>query len=131
MPDGTLTARPPRPDTAAPGPRPRPAPPHPAREHLAAIADKLTACGITPRLTHLGGTLVLTIDHPAGPDYATITIDPDPGTVNGLPLDCTCLWTPGPGTAPDAIAGTIAAIFHAISTGASGPTPAQDTPRTQ
>jgi hypothetical protein len=98
---------------------PCPDPPGPAAQHLAAIAARLTARGLTPRLTRLGALPVLTIDQPAaGPDPVTITIDPCPGpgagTGPGLPLDCTCLWTPAPGTAPETTADTIITILNAL-----------------
>jgi hypothetical protein len=84
-----------------------------AGRHLAAIAARLTAHGVTSRLTRLGGTPVLTIDQPAtGPHPVTVTVDPDPGT--GLPVDCTCLWTPGPGSTPEDTADTIAAVLNAL-----------------
>jgi hypothetical protein len=84
-----------------------------AGPHLAAIAARLIAHGVTSRLTRLGGTPVLTIDQPAtGPYPVTVTVDPDPGT--GLPVECTCLWTPGPGTTPEATADTIVAVLAAL-----------------
>jgi hypothetical protein len=86
-----------------------------AGQHLAAIAARLTARGITSRLTRLGGTPVLTIDQPGpGPYPVTVTVDPDPGTGSGLPVDCTCLWTPAPGTTPEATADTIITVLNAL-----------------
>jgi hypothetical protein len=97
--------------TAHPGPPPPPAAQAGAARHLAAIADGLAGHGITSHLTRIGGTPVLTIDEPAaGPDYATITIDPGPG----LHLDCTCIWTPPPGTTPQAATATILTVLNAI-----------------
>jgi hypothetical protein len=97
--------------TADPAPTPAPAAPPSAAQHLAAIAAGLAGHGITSRLTRIGGTPVLTIDEPAaGPDHATVTIDPGPG----LHLDCTCIWTPAPGTTPQAAAATIRTVLNAI-----------------
>ena len=107
------------------GPGPRPAPPAPAgdaRQHLAAIAAALAGHGITSRLTRLGGTPVLTTGQPAaGPDPATIAIDPVPGGGPVLRLDCTCTWTPAPGTTPHATAAVITAVLHAARPARPGP----------
>jgi hypothetical protein len=90
--------------------------------HLADIAAALAADGIACRLTRLAGTPVLTIDAPgAGPDPVTIAVDPDTRAAPGLRLDCTCTWTPAPGTAPEAAAGAISAVLNALS---PGPRPA-------
>jgi hypothetical protein len=111
--------------------RPTPQPPPPsqvshARQHLAAIAATLTGHGIAARLTRLGGIPVLTIDQPGpGPDRATVSIDPAPGT--GQQYDCTCIWTPAPGSTPQATAGTIITVLDAITR--PGAPPGQDTPR--
>jgi hypothetical protein len=97
-----------------------------ARQHLAAIADTLTAHGIPSRLERLGAITTLTIDRPGtGPDPATISIDPDPHGGPGLYLDCTCIWTPGPGTTPQATAAAILTILSAI-----GPGPSHEPPGT-
>ena len=106
------------------------APPDPAGQHLTAIAARLTAWGVTSRLTRLGTIPVLTIDQPAaGPCPVTVTIDPDPGNGPGLPLDCTCLWTPPPGTAPETTADTIITVLNALRPATGRPEPRQDTPR--
>ncbi len=84
-------------------------------EYLAAIAAGITARGVPGRLTRIGGTAVLTIDQPAaGPDPITVTVVPGTGNDSGLPVDCTCLWTPAPGTTPEAAADTIAAVPNAL-----------------
>jgi hypothetical protein len=91
------------------------APSGPASQHLAAIAASLSGHGIASTLTRIGGTPTLTIGEPAaGPDHATVTIDPDPGGAPGLHLDCTCIWTPPPGAAPGATAATIIAVLNAL-----------------
>lgn len=82
--------------------------------HLDAIAAALAGCGIASRVTRLAGTPVLTAGGPAaGPDTATVTIDPDPGGGPALTLDCTCIWTPARGAAPRAVAATITAVLAA------------------
>jgi hypothetical protein len=97
--------------TADPGHPAAPAGQASHAQHLTAIAAGLAGHGITSRMTRIGGTPVLTIDEPAaGPDYATITIDPGAG----LQLDCTCIWTPAPGTTPQATAATIITVLNAI-----------------
>jgi hypothetical protein len=109
--------------------------PDPASHHLAAIAARLTARGFASELTILGSTPVLTIEDPAaGPHPATVTIDPDISNGPGLPVDCTCLWTPAPGTAPEATADTIITVLNAIrpatngANGADGAVPGNDNP---
>jgi hypothetical protein len=88
-----------------------------AGRHLTAIAARLTARGIVSRLTRLGGTPVLTIDQPTGGPYpVTVTVDPGTGTGSGVPVDCTCLWTPAPGTTPEATADTIVTVLNALRT---------------
>jgi hypothetical protein len=94
-----------------PGHPPLTAPPG---QHLAALADGFTRRGISTRLTRIGDVPVLTIEEATGgPNPTTISIDPDLDDP-GLSLDCTCLWTPAPGTTPEAIADTIIAILNAI-----------------
>jgi hypothetical protein len=86
-----------------------------AGQHLTAIAARLAARGVASRLTLLGGTPVLTIDRPgAGPDPVTVTVDPGTSNGSGLPVECTCLWTPIPGTTPEATADTIVTVLDAI-----------------
>ena len=86
-----------------------------ASQYLTAIAARLTDHGITNSLTCLGGTPVLTIEEPAaGAEPVTVTIDPDTRNGSGLWMECTCLWTPAPGTAPEATADTILTVLDAI-----------------
>ena len=86
-----------------------------AHQHLAAIAASLAKHGLTSRLTRLGGTPVLTVDEPAGgPDSPTVAIDPDTSGDSGLRVDCTCIWTPAPGTSPQATADTIVTVLNAL-----------------
>ena len=97
-----------------------------ASQHLTAIAARLTARGITSRLARLGGTPVLTIDQLAsGPYPVTVTVDPDTGTGSGLPVDCTCLWTPAPGTTPEAPADTIVTVLSALRPAIDGAEPGE------
>jgi hypothetical protein len=119
-------ARPPGPGEQASQHRP-PLPREQARRHLTAIAASLTGHGIPSRLTSIGGVPVLTIEDTTGPHPATIAIDPDLATSTGQPLDCTCLWTPPPGTAPEATAATIRAVLNIIRPAATGPGSRQDT----
>jgi hypothetical protein len=88
-----------------------------ASQHLSAIAARLTDHGIASRLSVLGSTPVLTIEEPAaGPNPPTVSVDPDPYADDGpdLSLDCTCLWTPAPGTTPEATADTIMIVLKVI-----------------
>jgi hypothetical protein len=39
----------------------------------------------------------------------------------GLHLDCTCVWTPAPGTTPQVTAAVITAVLNAASTGLPRP----------
>ena len=82
--------------------------------YLDAIAAALASRGIRTQLTCPAGTPVLAASGPAaGPDAATVTIHPDPGAAPALVLDCTCIWAPAPGTAPQAVAATAAGILAA------------------
>jgi hypothetical protein len=93
---------------------PQPEPHDQADRQLTAVAAAFTAHGISARLSRIGDVPVLTIEEPAGgPDPTTISINPDLGNP-GLPLECTCLWTPPPSATPEAIADTIVAILNAI-----------------
>ena len=56
---------------------------------------------------------MLTTGPPAGPHAATVAIDPDLRAGPGLRLDCTCIWTPAPGTTAQAAAAVIAAVLNA------------------
>lgn len=88
-----------------------------ASQHLSAIAARLTDHGIASRLGRVGSTPVLTIEElAAGPNPPSVSVDPDPYAESGseLSLDCTCLWTPAPGTTPEATADTIMIILKAI-----------------
>ena len=92
-----------------------------ASQHLTAIAARLADHGIASSLTCLGGTPVLTIEEPAaGPNPAAVSIDPDTSNGPGLWIDCTCLWTPSPGTPPEATADTIRTVLNAIRPGTTG-----------
>ena len=84
--------------------------------HLDAIAAALAARGITSRITVPAGTPVLTTGPQSGPHAATVAIDPDLCAGPGLRLDCTCVWTPAPGTTPQAAAAAIAAVLAAART---------------
>src|SRR5690242_6659065 len=84
--------------------------------YLDAVAAALARHGVSCRITRPAGTSpVLVTGPPAGPGGATIAIDPDPWAVPDLRLDCTCVWTPPPGTAPEATAATMAAVLHAAA----------------
>jgi hypothetical protein len=105
----------------------RPAPSDPVSRHLTAIAARLTARGVSSRLTRLGGTPVLTIEDPvAGANPTTVTIDPDTSNGPGLPVDCTCLWTPASGTGPEATADTIITVLNAVRPATNGAGPGND-----
>ena len=105
--------------TTAPAPA-RPADPAAVTRHLAAIATALAARGIAARITAPAGTPVLTTGPRPGPHAATVAIDPDLRAGPGLRLDCTCVWTPAPGTTPQAAAAAIAAVL-AATRAAPGP----------
>ncbi len=100
------------------GPVQSPAPHDPAslaRQHLSAIAASLAGRGVTSRLTLLGGTPVLTAAEPAGgPDSPTVAVDPDTSGGPGLRFDCTCIWTPAPGSTATATADTILTVLNAV-----------------
>jgi len=84
------------------------------RPYLDAVAAALARHGVGCRITHLAETTpVLVTGSPARPGGATIAIDPDPWAVPELRLDCTCVWTPPPGTTPEATAATMFAVLHA------------------
>jgi hypothetical protein len=87
--------------------------PDPAR-YLDAIAAALAARGIRTQLTCPAGMPVLAASGPAaGPDAATV--HPDPAATPALVLDCTCIWSPAPGAAPQAVAAAAAAILTAAT----------------
>jgi hypothetical protein len=96
------------------GQPPQPAPHDQAGRQLTAIAAGFTARGISARLSRIGDVPVLTIEEPAGgPEPTTISINPDLSGP-GLPLECTVLWTPAPGMAPEAVADIIIAVLNAV-----------------
>jgi hypothetical protein len=96
------------------GQLPQPASQDQADRQLTAVAAGLTVHGITAHLSRIGDVPILTIEEPdSGPDPTTVTINPDLGDP-GLPLECTCLWTPPPGATTEAIADTIIAVLTAI-----------------
>ena len=87
-----------------------------AAPYLDAVAAALAQHGVGCRITRPAGTTpVLVTWPPAGPGGATIAIDPDPWAERELLLDCTCAWTPSPGTLPEVTAATMAAVLHAVS----------------
>jgi hypothetical protein len=87
-----------------------------AGPHLDAVAAALARHGVGCRITRPAGiTPVLVTGPPAGPGGATVAIDPDPRAGRDLLLDCTCVWTAPPGTTPEAIAATMAAVLGAAS----------------
>lgn len=93
----------------------QPVSPDQAGQHLTTVAAGFADSGISTRLTRIGDMPVLTIEEPAsGPNPITISIDPDLSNP-GMSVECTCIWTPALGTAPEAIAGTIMAVLNAIS----------------
>jgi hypothetical protein len=81
--------------------------------YLAAVAAELDGNGIASRITRPAGTPVLTTEPPAGPGAATVAIDPDMHVGPSLRLDCTCVWTPAPGTTPQDTAAVITAVLNA------------------
>jgi hypothetical protein len=87
-----------------------------AGPHLDAVAAALARHGIGCRITRPAGTTpVLVTGPPAGPVGATVAIDPDPRAGQNLRLDCTCVWTPPPGTTAESTAATMAAVLHAAA----------------
>ena len=86
--------------------------PDPAR-HLAAIAAALTGHGARVQLSCLKGTPILTASGTAEPGAAAVTIHPDPWAAPDLALNCTCIWDPAPGTAPETVAATAAGVLAA------------------
>ena len=95
-------------------PLPQPTSPDQARRHLAAVAAGFADHGISARLYSIGDVPVLTIEDPAGgPDPTTISLSPDL-SARGLPLECTCLWTPAPGVTPEVITETIIAVLNTV-----------------
>jgi hypothetical protein len=102
-----------------------------AGRYLTAVAAGLTGHGIATRMSRIGDVPVLTIEEPAdGPEPTTISINPDL-SARGLPLECTVLWTPAPGMAPEAIADTIIAVLNAVRplTAAYDPSGEEASPR--
>jgi hypothetical protein len=81
--------------------------------HLDAIAVALDSYGVGCRVTRPAGTPVLTTESPAGPNSATVAVDPDLHAGSALRLDCICVWTPAPAATPEATAAVIAAVLTA------------------
>jgi hypothetical protein len=95
------------------------------KPYLDAVAAALARLGIGCHITRPAGTSPVLVTGPAaGPGGATIAIDPDPHAGPDLRLDCTCVWTPPPGTAPAATAAAIAAVLHAAAPARPRPQPA-------
>jgi hypothetical protein len=95
-----------------------------AGPHLDAVAAALAGHGVGCRITRPAGTTpVLVTGPPAGPGAATVAIDPDPWAGPDLLLDCTCVWTPPPGTTPEATAATMAAVLRAAAPPCPRPQP--------
>jgi hypothetical protein len=93
-----------------------------AGQHLAAIAAALASRGISTQLDCPAGTPVLTaVTRPATPAAATVTIHPDPWAAPAL--NCTCIWDPAPGTAPETVAATAAGILAAAGRPADSAAP--------
>jgi len=81
--------------------------------YLAAVADKLAACGIQARLSSDGRIpTLLATDSRSGRARADVTMDSDTWIQ--------AAWAPDPGTDPVATAGTILAVLNAISPGMTG-----------
>jgi hypothetical protein len=85
-------------------------------QHLDAIATALTDGGVDCQVTRPAGTPVLTTGPPLGLNAATVAIDPDMHAATDLRMDCTCVWTPAPGTTPEVTAAVIGAVLNAICT---------------
>jgi hypothetical protein len=78
--------------------------------YLAAVAGKLTACGIRARLSSDGGIpTLLATDSRSGRAGADVTVDSDTWIQ--------AAWAPVPGADPAATADTILAVLNAISPG--------------
>ncbi len=78
--------------------------------YLAAVADKLAACGIQARLSSDGRIpTLLANDSRSGRARADVTMDSDTWIQ--------AAWAPVPGSDPAATAGTILAVLDAISAG--------------
>jgi hypothetical protein len=88
-------------------------------QHLGAIAAALADHGVGCRVTRPAGTPVLTTIPLAGPDAATVAIDPDMHAGSVLRLDCTCVWTPAFGTSAQATAAVITAVLNAARFGSA------------
>jgi hypothetical protein len=86
--------------------------------HLSAIAARLADHGIASRLSRIGSTPVLSVEEPtAGPNPVTVSIEPNTSGGPGLSIDCTAIWTPAPGTAPQVTADTIMNVLEAVRRG--------------
>jgi hypothetical protein len=113
--------------TTAPARQTTPADPAAIAWHLDAIAAALAGFGTGCRVKSLAGTPVLNTGPPAGPNSATVAIDPDMHAGSGLRFDCTCVWTPPPGTTPEATAAVITAVLNATHASAD-PTRSEPVP---
>jgi hypothetical protein len=89
-------------------------------QHLDAIAAVLADQGIGCHVTRPAGTPVLTTTPVAGPDAATVAIDPDMHAGSRLRLDCTCVWTPARSATPQLTAAVITAVVNATRLGSAG-----------
>ena len=102
-----------------------------ANQHLAAVAAGFTRHGISPHLSRIGDVSVLSIEEPTnGQDPTTVSINPNL-SAPGLPLECTFLWSPPPGVAPEVIADIIIAVLNAVRPPATphGPGGEDESPR--
>jgi len=77
--------------------------------HLDAVVAALATQGTPGQVTDVAGTPVLTTGPGQGPNAATAAIDPSGCAGLGLRLDCTCVWTPPPGTTAEDTAAVLAA----------------------
>ncbi|HEV3293506.1 MAG TPA: hypothetical protein VG123_31390, partial [Streptosporangiaceae bacterium] len=115
--------------TTAPARRAAPADPAAVARPLDAIAAELAGSGTGCPVTRLAATPVLTTSPPAGPNAATVAIDPDTHAGPDLRLDCTCVWTLASGTTPQATAAVITAVLSAARPASPAPPPSADAAR--
>jgi hypothetical protein len=87
-----------------------------AGPHLDAVAAALARYGVGCCISRPAGTTpVLVTGPPVDRGGATVAVDPGPQAGRDLLLDCTCVWTPPPGTTPEATAATMAAVLRAAA----------------